>query len=140
MPIINDALSALTEWIALQSINPPLREISFAAMLPAAAYPQLAVQTREEVFAPHSQDTTAFVTLRIACSAGRPLDAWITLRSLAHQLRSLLTGSANLGGTVKHLSVGSIRYGEPATPTVPGDAPAIIATAEIDLELKYVQQ
>jgi hypothetical protein len=140
--IINDAISSLISWLAQQQFTPALRELSLAGVVPAAAYPQLLILPREEVFAPHTQDATAFITLRLAVGGGRPADTFAALREIAHQLRSALCGSHNLGGIVKHLKVGSIRYGDqlqlPHSQGLPALAPAVVATAEIDLELKYI--
>jgi hypothetical protein len=134
---INDIVQSLITWLAAAELAPKPREITSVGTLPAAAYPQIAVLADEEEFSPGDAEVTASLRVRVACAAGRPVEAIASSRELAHQLRAALNQSHNLGGLVKRLRAGGIRYSAPR-----GDHPAggVIATAEIELEAKYCVQ
>jgi hypothetical protein len=132
MPVINDIVQELIGWFSSVHCLPKLREITSVGALPAAAYPQLAVLVDEEVFAPDDAEVTAQLTLRLSCAAGRPADALATCRDLAHQLRAVVNLSHGLGGTVKRLRAGGIRYRADG-----GPEGGVIAVAEIDASAKY---
>ena len=134
MPVISDVIQRLTAWLAGQPFDPMPREIATSTLLPAAAYPQLAVLVREERFMPGDGETTAELAIRVSCAAGRPPDAVGQVRSLAHQVRAALNASHNLGGSVKLLRAEAISYGVSDRRVQSG----VIATAEIALEAKYV--
>jgi hypothetical protein len=73
--------------------------------------------------------------LRVRNAAGRRADALAGARSLAQQLRLGLHASHNLGGSVKHLRTLGIVYDAVGAP-----GNMVVATAELSLEAKYVQQ
>lgn len=133
MPVINDILQRLTAWLGAQQFDPAPREIATTTLLPAAAYPQLAVLAREERFAPGKDDGTADLVIRVSCAAGRPADAVGQVRSLAHQVRTALNAGHNLGGMVKLLGAEAIIYGVADRRVQSG----VIATAEVELAAKY---
>lgn len=135
MPLINTVVEQLAGWLSAQAITPPLREVTTVDLLPATAYPQVAVLADEESFGPGCGDVTAALRLRVAHAAGRPESAQATVRSLAHQVRAALAGSHRLGGRVKLLQVGAISYGDRDRPVEGG----VIATAELEVTAKYCQ-
>jgi hypothetical protein len=134
MPVINDIVQSLLSWLAAAELAPRPREITSVGALPAIAYPQAAVLVDDEEFAPGDAEVTANLRVRVACAAGRPAEALASSRDLAHQLRGALSQSHNLGGQVKRLRTGGIRYS-----AIRGEHPdgGVIATAEIELEAKY---
>lgn len=132
MPVINEIVQELIGWFSSVQCTPKLREITSVGVLPAAAYPQLAVLVDEEEFQPGDAEVTAQLTLRVSYAAGRPADALATVRDLAHQLRAAVNLSHGLGGTVKRLRAGSIRYR-----TDGGPEGGVIAVAEIDAVARY---
>jgi len=133
VPVIADIIQQLTAWLGSQQFDPAAREIASSTLLPATAYPQLAVLVREERFAPGREDATADLVIRVSCAAGRPADAIGHVRSLAHQVRAALNAGHNLGGTAKQLRADAINYGVADRRVQAG----VIATAEIELEAKY---
>jgi hypothetical protein len=136
MPVITEVLQRLTDWLGAQQLEPQPREIAMSTLLPAAAYPQLAVLVREERYAPGRDDVTAELVIRVSCAAGRPTEALRQVRQLAHQLRTALNASHQLGGGVKLLWCHTISYGVADRRVQAG----VIATAEIELEAKYCVQ
>lgn len=136
MPVINDLVQELIGWFSDVQSSPKLREITSVAQLPPAAYPQLAVLVDEEEFAPGDAEVTAQLRLRVSYAAGRPADALATVRDLAHQLRAAVNLSHGLGGTVKRLRAGSIRYRGDEQP----HEGSVVAVAEIDLTARYCVQ
>jgi len=133
MPVINDIVQQLIAWLGEQNISPKPREITSVGLLPAAAYPQLAVLVEDEVFSPGDAEVTASLVIRVSYAAGRPADALCSVRDLAHQVRAALNGSHGLGGTVKRLRTGDIRYGELSR----DGEQAVVATAAVELSAKY---
>jgi len=133
MPVINDIVQELVAWLGSQSLSPKPREITSVGLLPAAAYPQLAVLVEDEVFSPGDTEATAAIALRVAYAGGRPADAMATCRDLAHQVRAALNGSHGLGGTAKRLRALAIRYDELKR----DGEQAVVATAVIEVAAKY---
>ena len=134
MPAINDIVERMIDWLGQQQLTPAPREITPVGLLPAAAYPQVAVLVEGEEFAPGDASVTAELTLRVAHALGRPADAQAAVRDLAHQSRVALNESHGLGGTVKRLRTGGISY-EAQQPQ--RGVPPVIATASLTVELKY---
>jgi len=135
--VINDIVQSLIAWLAAAELSPKLREITSVGTLPAAAYPQAAILVDEEEFSLGDAEVTASLRVRVACTAGRPAEAIAGSRELAHQLRAALNQSHNLGGRVKRLRAGGMRYS-----AIRGDHAegGVIATAEVELEAKYCVQ
>ena len=86
MPQINSIVEQLAAWLSAQTFAPALREVTTVDLLPAAAYPQVAVLADEESFGPGDCDVTAALRLRLAHAAGRPESAPAAVRSLGHQV------------------------------------------------------
>ena len=135
MPELSTIATRVLTWLGAQTFTPAIRELTQDASLPPAAYPQVAVIVDEERFTPGADDVTARLRLRVRNAAGRRADALATARSLARQLRQGLHSSHNLGGSVKHLRTLGIVYDAVGAP-----AGMVVATAELSLEAKYVQQ
>ena len=133
MPVINEVTQRLISWLDGQPLLPKPRELTSVGLLPAAAYPQLAVLALSEVFSPGDAEVTARLAVRVSYAAGRPADALATVRDLAHQVRAALNRAHGLGGTIKRLRVGDIRYDELARES----EQAVVATATIALTAKY---
>lgn len=133
MPVINDIVQELIAWLAGQPLSPKPREITSVGLLPAVAYPQLAVLVEDEVFSPSDAEATAILSLRVAYAGGRPADAMATCRDLAHQVRRAINGSHGLGGTTKRLRALSIRYDELKR----DGEQAVVATAVVEMAAKY---
>ena len=133
MPVINDIVQELVAWLGTKSLHPQPREITSVGLLPASAYPQLAVLVEDEVFSPGDTEATAILNLRVAYAGGRPADAMASCRDLAHQVRTAINGSHGLGGTAKRLRALAIRYGELKR----NGEQAVVATAVVEIAAKY---
>jgi hypothetical protein len=134
MPIINDIVDRMADWLRQQSFTPAVRVVTSVALSPPSAYPQITVFVDEELFGPGAGDVTAVMRLRVSHAGGRPADTQNTVRDLVHQVRVGINKSHGLGGTAKHLHCGDISYGSPADSE---EGSPVVMHADLSLTLKY---
>jgi hypothetical protein len=138
MASLFEITNRMVEWFAANPTNPPIRDYALATGAQPRAYPALAVLPQRVRFAPNGECAQASVTLRLACQAGRSVDALAQALALAEQLQRSIIVSHNLGGLARAASVEGLHW--PARDrgaTLHSGGAPFFEFAEVELSLRF---